>query len=289
MTIAACYASPEGIVLGADSTASWGNHYFNSTQKLFEIGENSTLGIITWGLAGFDSVSYRTLIAQLADDLARTPAQDVSEVAQRWATLVWDRYTNGALAANIAEAKTLSAKTAHDPLDPTNTANRTADEQVRLDSLIATLSVGFCIAGHVLPDRSPAAYSIALQPLETSAVVSPVSGWSFWGAPNMIGRLIFGIDSGLLEEIAASKHWTGTSADLSSIARQYELSHGSLPIRDAIDFVHSSIASTIKAMKFSNLAQICGGPIEIAVITTDRKFRWVRHKPWDAAISEGDC
>ena len=54
-----------------------------------------------------------------------------------------------------------------------------------------------------------------------------------------------------------------------------------------IDFVHACIASTIKAMKFSNLAQICGGPIEIAVITTDRRFRWVRHKEWDAAISEG--
>jgi hypothetical protein len=32
----------------------------------------------------------------------------------------------------------------------------------------------------------------------------------------------------------------------------------------------------------------CGGPIEIAVITTDRRFRWVRHKDWDVAIAEGD-
>jgi hypothetical protein len=32
---------------------------------------------------------------------------------------------------------------------------------------------------------------------------------------------------------------------------------------------------------------VCGGPIEIAVISSDRKFRWVRHKEWDAAIAEG--
>jgi hypothetical protein len=61
-----------------------------------------------------------------------------------------------------------------------------------------------------------------------------------------------------------------------------------LPIRDAVDFVHACIYSTIKALKFSNFSQICGGPIEIATITTDRQFRWVRHKPWDAALTEGD-
>jgi len=59
-------------------------------------------------------------------------------------------------------------------------------------------------------------------------------------------------------------------------------------MRDAIDYVHSAIYCTIKAMKFSTGAQVCGGPIEIAVITSDRKFRWVRHKPWDAAIEDGD-
>jgi hypothetical protein len=28
----------------------------------------------------------------------------------------------------------------------------------------------------------------------------------------------------------------------------------------------------------------CGGPIEIAVISTDRRFRWVRHKNFGAAL-----
>lgn len=57
-------------------------------------------------------------------------------------------------------------------------------------------------------------------------------------------------------------------------------------LRDAIDFAHACIYSTIKGMKFSNFFQVCGGPIELAVISTDRKFRWVRHKAWDAAIDE---
>jgi hypothetical protein len=60
-----------------------------------------------------------------------------------------------------------------------------------------------------------------------------------------------------------------------------------LPIREAIDWVHASIYATIKMMKFSHLPPVCGGPVEIAVITTDKKFRWVRHKRFDAAIGEG--
>ena len=108
------------------------------------------------------------------------------------------------------------------------------------------------------------------------------------GAPNMIKRLIFGCDDGLRASILSSGKWTGTEADLNALIEQCALSHpGTLPIRDAIDFTHACMMSTIKALKFSNLSQICGGPIEIAVITTDRRFRWVRRKPWDTAIQEG--
>jgi hypothetical protein len=60
-----------------------------------------------------------------------------------------------------------------------------------------------------------------------------------------------------------------------------------LPIREAIDWLHASIYTTIKTMKFSHMTSVCGGSVEIAVITTDRRFRWVRHKGFDSAIGEG--
>jgi hypothetical protein len=111
--------------------------------------------------------------------------------------------------------------------------------------------------------------------------------WNFWGAPNMIQRLMFGRDGKLRDDLLASGKWNGTPAELDAFLSQYMLATPYLPIRDAIDFTHACIASTIKAMKFSSLPQICGGPIELAVITTDRKFRWVHHKEWDAAIMDG--
>ena len=103
----------------------------------------------------------------------------------------------------------------------------------------------------------------------------------------MIKRLMFGCDDEFKSDILNSGKWSGTPSELDALLAKHQLSAPYVPMRDAIDFVHSCIASTIKAMKFSNLAQTCGGPIEIAVITTDRNFRWVRHKEWDAAINEG--
>ena len=88
----------------------------------------------------------------------------------------------------------------------------------------------------------------------------------------MIKRLIWGFDEALEDSILKSGQWTGSAADLRALLEKRKLHHAILPIRDAVDFVHACIYSTIKAMKFSNQAQVCGGPIEIAVITTDDVF-----------------
>ena len=98
MTIAGLYLSPEGIVLGADSTSSVngsnGFHYFNFGQKLFEIGENSTFGILTWGMGGLGPVSYRALVAKLADGLEQQPPTSVTEVAARWIDIFWPAFSS---------------------------------------------------------------------------------------------------------------------------------------------------------------------------------------------------
>ena len=83
-----------------------------------------------------------------------------------------------------------------------------------------------------------------------------------------------------------TKLWVGTEDELNDLAFAHAVVvHPGLPIREAIDLVHFSIEATIKSLKFSHYAApTCGGPIEIAVITSDRPFRWVRHKTFDSAI-----
>jgi hypothetical protein len=294
VTIAMCIQVPEGIVLGADSTASaafdaGSFHYFNHNQKLFEIGEDSSLGLLTWGLGSLGDTSHRTLVALLADDLKDNPAKTVEEVAARWSKLVWGQYES-AFPREIEEARLLDAKLPYDPAKPTGGGSRTEEEEHRLRTLNHNLYVGFCIAGYCLPDRTPAAFEIGVMPTyRTPGTPIRLVRPGFWGAPNFILRLMNGFDAEIRRILLDSKQWIGTEADLDSILSQKALAlPARLPIRDAIDFVYFCIHSTIKALKFSSLNQICGGPIELAVITTDRNFRWVRHKRWDAAIEEGE-
>lgn len=285
------YLSPEGVVFGADSTASinlspGGNHYFNHNQKLFELGSDSTLAVITWGLGGFGGCSYRTAFAEVGDDLEQKPAQSVKEVADRLAAHLWANY-QAHLPAELAAHKALAAK------PPFGQANgRTEDEEKEFEEGSFTLVAGFCVGGHLdSKNRTPAAFEILLDPLAAQPQINeiPQLNHRWWGAPNIITRMIFGFDNALIPMLLGSGKWQGTPDELVALLGQLRLSHPVLPIRDAVDFVHGCIYSTIKAMKFSALSQICGGPIEIAVITTDRKFRWVRHKEWDAAIMEGEA
>lgn len=300
VTIAACYVSPEGIVLGADSTTTYGDpaggqHYYNHSQKLFELSgvpETGTFGVVTWGLGGLQISSHRTLFALLADDIETNRPQSVGEVADRWSARFWTAYSdpNCPVAPFIAQCKTLAAKTAHDPAVAPSPGMRSHDEEKAFNQLRLGLVAGFCLGGYAPSDRSPTAYEIIFDPLQPrpTPVQIPNPGWRFWGAPNMIQRLIFGADDELKDNLMNSGKWNGTRPELDAVVMQSTLAHPIVPIRDAIDFVHACIFSTIKAIKFSSLSQICGGPIELAVITTDRPFRWVRHKPWDVAITDGD-
>jgi 20S proteasome alpha/beta subunit len=279
MTIAACYVSREGVVLGADSTSTFEsgqNHYLNHSQKIFEIGENGTIGVVTWGLGRIGDVSYRTFTSHLSDELQKAPLTSVRDAAAKWVDLLWPAY-EVLFAKEIARAADLTSKG----------VARTPDEEKELNDL-QEWTTGFCIGGYCLPDRKPEAFEITFDVREGKSIPKPIDMHfpTFWGAPNIVERLIYGMDWRLAVDILRSGKWTGSAPDLIKMMSDYSLKTPQLPIREAIDFVHASIYSTIKGLKFSQYPQTCGGPIEIAVITSDRRFRWVRHKRMDEAIRE---
>jgi len=285
VTIAACYLSPEGVVFGADSTstitissgASHITRYYDFAQKIFQVGEISTLGVVTWGMGGLSGHSYRTLIAQFADDLRRCPPlSDMNAVAQRWSGFFWGPYSQ-AFPAEFDRARVLRAL-------PT----RTPAEENELNALLQTFTVGFCFGGNLDHERTPKAFEVVFSP-DQSVFPPPaplqVGNIRFWGCPNLMERLIYGIDRQIFDAVLASGKWSGTESELLALVQPYFLQTISLlPIREAIDWVHASVYATLKMMRYSQLEPVCGGPVEAAVITADRPFRWVRHKGMDAAI-----
>lgn len=283
-------------MLGADSTSTLplpnGVHFFNHGQKLFQIGTDSSLGIVTWGMGGLADKSHRTIIAVLADDLKLNPPANIEDATNRFSQLFWTEYQRSPFKADINKCNLLNKKKPYDAnIAIPDPSYRTEQEEHDFKNIQENLTVGFCIAGYTQTDRVPEAFTVMFEPL-LSAPPAPIKlqfGPQFWGAPIMILRLILGYDPRMKDAIQNSTQWAGTVGDLDNILGKFVLSHGPLPIRDAIDFIYTCIFSTIKAYKFSNMPQICGGPIELAVITTDRPFRWVRHKGWDSAISGGEC
>lgn len=291
MTIAALYVSPEGIVLGADSTSSFFNaagvHYFDFAQKLFEIGEKSTLGCLTWGMGGLGDLSYRHMLATFDDDLTDVPAKSIEEVASRWAATFDAKYRT---LPEVQRAMALGALQQHDKSDPSRAGTRSGAEEAEYIGLSNAAFVGFCIGGYVMPSRDPVAVTVQFIPGDPvpTIKVEPKHTLVCYGMPNAMNRLIHGMDDDIFAAIMDSGKWTGSPKDINDILECHRLlPRAQLPLRDAVDYVHAGIYLTIKATKFSVHPQVCGGPIEIAIISSDRKFRWVRHKEWDAAIAEG--
>jgi hypothetical protein len=283
VTIAACYRCTEGVVLGADSTTTFYSPFgepwhFNFAQKVFEIGEHSTLGVVTWGVAAFPTISYRTLFAQLADEIGRQPTKSVAAVAESWSQKFWPIYRD-TFAAERKRYAELAAMTTRNPQE---------EEELRVRRILGT--VGFIIGGYVFDDRTPRAFEVTFDfgntgssmPVEVG-IHNPV----FRGCPNFTERLLQGMDDQLYEAILASGKWSGTRQELTHLVQHVSsIKLPPIPLREAIDWIYSSIYTTIKAQKFSHLPHVCGGPIELAVITSDRRFRWVRHKSMGAAVAE---
>src|SRR5579872_4174996 len=94
MTIAACYFSSEGVVLGADSTTTMTSvlqrpglppyaamRHFDYAQKIFEVGEHGTLGIAIWGAGRIGRMSHRTFFASVSDEWSGKQLNSVSDAA----------------------------------------------------------------------------------------------------------------------------------------------------------------------------------------------------------------
>lgn len=291
MTIATCLVLPEGLVFGVDSTTSTaleiGYHYLNHNQKLFEVGSDSTMGIMTWGLSFFRDTSYRTLIARLSDDLKSNPPLTILDAVARWRDLVWVEYRE-AFKNELRELKDILERNRKSAIAVSDKRSEKDDDRFKE---LNELRVGFCFGGYCLPDRTPQAFYFDIEPnLISPPQIYPVVGELFKGQPAYFQRLYDGYDIKTRDAIVKAKDangvslWQGTKQDLNNILAEESLFYPELTIRDGIDFVHFSIYSTIKALKFSNRGQFCGGPIELAVITTDRLFRWVRHKEFDSAL-----
>jgi acetolactate synthase-1/2/3 large subunit len=98
-----------------------------------------------------------------------------------------------------------------------------------------------------------------------------------WGLERHPMRLLYGYD-GRLPDALRRAGLDAAKFEQCAGAFRIALNLDYMPLRDAIDFAHFLIYSTIKLHRYRGIAAFVGGPIEIAAVTADRGFRWIVHK-----------
>jgi len=267
MTIAAAYLVSEGVVFGADSSTMVSVkppgapgagvvQLLDHSQKVFEVGQNSRLGVCTWGAGALGDVSHRTVIAQLADEI--TDELTVGDAAKKLGDIVKPLVEKHGIDFVGYYLGGWETKT-HYPA-----CFKIEVHKDRLD--VDPIPLGLC--------------SFAGMPHFFTRVFRGFD-------PELPNKL--------REEIKALFAAGTIPADFDKAFEQafqkasdplIAAGHKDLPIREAIDFVYSYLHITVKATKFRFGAPGCGGPIEVGFVTTDRPFRWASHKTFVSAIIE---
>jgi len=267
MTIAAAYLTSEGVVFGADSATMITiqppggpptvGQVLRHSQKVFEVGEASRIGLCTWGGGGIGETSHRTIVAQLADRLDDdTP---VAVAVERLLDLV---------------------------------------REAREDATPPLGAVGYFVGGWDPGAHLPQCFELRVDDGGEIKRESLNRGEArFSGAPQFFSRVFWGYDQRLREGLSRSlrRKMEGLATDFDArfqsafdeaAAPLAAAGFKDLPIREAIDYVHTFLHITVKMYKFVFGVPVCGGPIEIGFVSTDRTFRWVCHKAFDSAIRD---
>ena len=112
----------------------------------------------------------------------------------------------------------------------------------------------------------------------------PSFGANWFGQTQPLQRLIKGHDPrGLSELVARGADAAIIQKWVDDNASEFPLVFDGMPLQDAIDFANYAIQVVIGAFRFGIGPQLCGGAVDIAVITPTT-FRWAQRKQW--AITE---
>lgn len=265
MTIAIALKTPEAVIFGCDSTTTVtvGQQrqvlqLFNSAQKLFEIGPANNCFIpgesfsgmfMTYGDGSFGPITWRDLVNRFFVSRAKSlqPADNVTQSFLEFAKEEW----------------------------------RTLQMAGKVSPNAGLPQAGAMIAG--VTSGSVEIQSGAIEFDSQKVKELTLGELEFNGMPETVLRIVNGYDPLLQSELLQA----GVSpADFADCAKKCSITPliEHMPLRDAIDFVHFLVYSTVKLNRYRGGPVMVGGSIEIATLTADRGFRWIMHKPLNESI-----
>lgn len=265
MTIAISLKVGEGLVLAADSTATYGEEIggqfvvqqsYHHAQKLIRI-KDYPIGVLTYGLGTIGKRNLESFIGEFEVDLPEigiNPGYTVEQIARNFYDFLRPRYD-----------------AAHPPSPPGQ-----PDQRPR---------IGVVIGGYLDRTYFPDEFEFILPGADLNrarAVPETDFGIRWWGDQDPIFRLYFGVDSGIVKWAEDRGLPNADALALYAELRQrfaWPIIFESMPLQDAIDLAVYFVNVTIGRSRFVVGPAICGGHVDVAVIT-HRGFTWVRRKQW---------
>lgn len=266
MTICVSVRIPEGLVLAADSAVSLEGtittdkgqqtgilQTFNFANKITRI-KDYPIGVMNWGLASISDRSIQSLLMEWEYDFL--PMKDN------------EKFTVRGVANKIKEFITERYDKAYPP----------SENQPRLGFFIGGYSHGQFFSDQYqcrLPNQRD---WNEVRPNKPDG--SPSFGANWFGQIDAISRLVHGFDSKGIEELVKR----GADKDIvqkwiDDHVPELQLVFDGMPLQDAIDFANYAVQLTIGRFRFAVGAPLCGGDVDIAVITPSA-FQWAQRKQW---------
>ncbi len=304
MSIVINTTTPEGIILAADSRQSYRNMKgmarigSENAMKLFQI--NKRIGVGIAGLAFLVENGVPKNLSQFIDEFkheAGVEDMEVEEVAQGLNNLfnkkyAWEDQLND-LESNIGNdlqskgLKIINVQRNDNQIHFTfqNPQGIVEEINASLDP-IEVLVAGFNQDGshQVFSCRIPG----QMQKLRDSYEIDKQYGSSWIGQGDVITRIVLGFDGRIvnLDFVKDSLKTRGESEVQKQLqGMEYNIQWGTMTLQDAVDFATLMIHTTSAIQRFSDGINAdpgdmpgVGGPIDVAVITPDRGFVWVKKK-----------
>ena len=265
----------EGLVLGADSAATLRGRVegpggvqegvlktFLNAKKLLQIGD-FPIGLFTWGQAFVGLRTVESLVREWEY------AKGWQSQGQYGARHDEDSFRVHACAEGLREHFT-----------------KVYDEEFKDLPKERRPGLGLVVAGYSQEAFFPEIWRFVL-PLDE--VVhdqrperdgKPDLGASWFGTTEPIVRLHWGRDDAVIEIVSERFGIPKNDVREALAPLQYQVPFAVMPLQDAIDYARYLLNVAVGRYRFVVGPELCGGEIEIAVVT-QREFRWISRKSWE--------
>jgi len=287
MTICISVSVSEGLVLAADSTASIqgklqdqkGNQTigilktYDNAQKLSHL-KDYPIGTLNWGISQIGSRSVASLIKEFEYSLPSLEEENQKIRERRMRGESVNTNSHQYDAKDIAKELFEHVKNNYEG----EFSKIPSDKRPPLGILVSGYS-----SNNFFPDQWLLNFPVSndISELRPDVNGNPSFGANWFGLTDAIIRLHWGRDDQMLDVIA--KHFKVSIDEVRPLvdAFQYPVAFEGMPLQDAIDYTVYLVNVAIGRFRFVVGAPLCGGEVDVAVITPN-DFTWVRRKSWRA-------